>query len=76
MDNNTALAAYVDESTNKLEKLDLSAPAVQVDRVSKVQRVVEGQGRVMGEEEMKKIFNEVRLDKPEVTYILSNQRSL
>ena len=43
-------------------------------KLSKVQRVVEvveGEGRVMGEEELKKIFNEVRPDNPEVPYYMN-----
>jgi len=74
----------VNESASKLEKMKIGSSLksvgvsmvkvedtqVQVDRVNKLQRV--GKDGVLGEEEMKKIFSEIRPDKPEMTF--SNDR--
>ena len=43
----------------------------EVVRVKQVQRLGDGEGRILGEEEMKKIFKEVRPDKPELPYYMN-----
>jgi len=43
----------------------------EMNRDKQVQRSGDGEGRILGEEEMKKIFKEVRPDKPELPYYMN-----